>query len=323
MKYIIPTIDVEAIRSLSRLGNFDQFILGKIKNDHFGTTKIAEIINEYGGSGTFYVDFAERDHGLDKLKNLSEDIKKNNSDVQLHIHPQFISDKSRYLLNSYTKIEQEKIIKECIDIFETCVGEKPISFRAGGYSADNSTLEILSENGIKIDSSYFHKHKWCKIEEIPINVVSKINSIYEIPVTIFNNNISYDFLGMPIKKGSLIKKLDIDGCSKEELTKGFDSLNSSGIRIIVLFLHSYSLINWSSDFNSISADKKDIEKLRHILEHAKSSGYTIESVKNISNNIQNYVNDNSIVPTIKTNRNIITSTYRTVNAKYRKIIRGN
>ena len=45
MKYIIPTIDVEAIRTLSKLGNFDDLILGKIGNDLFGTEKIAELIH--------------------------------------------------------------------------------------------------------------------------------------------------------------------------------------------------------------------------------------------------------------------------------------
>ncbi len=97
MKYLIPTIDVEAIRSLSRLGNYEQLIMGKINNEYYGATKIAEIINEYGGSGTFFVDFAEHEHGIDKLKSLSEKIIENNCDVQLHVHPQFIADKSRFL----------------------------------------------------------------------------------------------------------------------------------------------------------------------------------------------------------------------------------
>ena len=118
MKYIIPTIDVEAIRSLSNLGNYEDLILGKIGNNYFGTIKIAEILNEFDGHGTFYIDFAEHEHGLDKLKDLSEKILKFNSDVQLHIHPQFIADHSRYLLNSYSKTEQNEIIGKCIKNYE-------------------------------------------------------------------------------------------------------------------------------------------------------------------------------------------------------------
>jgi len=322
LKYLIPTIDVEAIRSLSRLGNFDQLIMGKINNEYFGATRIAEIINEYGGSGTFFVDFAEHEHGINKLKFLSEKIVANNCDVQLHIHPQFIADKSRYLLNSYNKNEQYEIISKTIKIYEDCINEKPISFRAGGYGADENTIEVLSDLGINIDSSYFFNHKWCKLKEKPINVVSKNSNFYEIPVTIFSNNISYKFLNIKLKKKSLIKKLDVDGCSEEELIKGFDSLKNSNVRIIILFLHSYSLINWSSDYKKISPDYKDIDKFRIILQHAINSGYKIESIKNIRNKLDEFINDSSNIPQITTVRNPIQSAIITAKHTLRKTARG-
>lgn len=322
MKYIIPTIDVEAIRTLSKLGDFDKFILGNIDGEFYGATKIAEIINDFGGRGTFYVDFAEKDHGIEKLKYLTEDIIKLNSDVQLHIHPQFIADKTRYLLNSYSKSEQMDIFKECVQIYEQCTGTKPISFRAGGYSADNSTLEVLSELGITTDSSYFHNHKWCSITELPLNKVSKIFSIYEIPVTIYNNNISYKFSGISFKEKTLTQKFDIDGCTKEELQKSFDSFNKNNVRIIILFLHSYSLIKWSADFKSISPDENDISKFKFILEYALKNDYKIESLKNITPQLNNYLNDSSILPQITTERNLIKSGIKTIKNKYRYIIRG-
>ncbi|MEE9430817.1 MAG: polysaccharide deacetylase family protein, partial [Melioribacteraceae bacterium] len=183
MNYIIPTIDVEALRSLSRLGNFDQLIMGKIDDDYFGVPKILDIIREYNGSGTFYVDFAEYKHGIDKLKNLSNLILEKGSDVQLHIHPQFIADENRYLLNQYSKEEQSEIFEKCIDIQKKCTGEKPRSFRAGGYGADNNTLELLNNFGITSDSSYFHNHKWCNISKKPLNRISKNSGLIEIPVT--------------------------------------------------------------------------------------------------------------------------------------------
>ncbi len=322
MKYIIPTIDVEAIRTLSKLGNFDDLILGKIGNEFFGTEKIAEIIQQYGGKGTFYIDFAEKDHGIDRLKMLSENILKYNSDIQLHVHPQFIGDKTRYLLNSYSKDEQKEIINNSIDVYKKCLGEKPISFRAGGYSADDNTLEVLSDSEILIDSSYFHNHKWCGISQKPINVISKHGGIYELPITIFNNQISYNLLNVPIKKRTLTKKLDVDACSVEELKKGFDAFNENGIRIIVLFLHSYSFIKWSTDYKVISPDYNDIEKFKFILEYAAKHGYKIESVKKISSMLNNYLDDNSTLPKIYTDRNILDSFSTTVKNNYRTLVRG-
>jgi hypothetical protein len=322
LKYIIPTIDVEAIRSLSKLGDFDKFILGQINDELYGATKIAEIINDFEGSGTFYIDFAEKNHGIERLKKLSKDIIALNSDVQLHIHPQFIADKSRYLLNSYSKSEQLDIFNECLKVYEQSTGTKPVSFRAGGYSADNSTLEVLSKLGITTDSSYFHNHKWCRISELPLNKVTKLSSVYEVPVTIYQNHISYKLAGITFKEKYLTQKFDIDGCTKDELKEGFDSFNKNDVRIIILFMHSYSLIKWSSDYKKIYPDEKDINKLKFILEYASNNNYKIESIKNITPLLDNYINDNSILPQISTERNLIKSGIKTIGTKYRNIVRG-
>ncbi len=181
---------------------------------------------------------------------------------------------------------------------------------------------MLSDLGINIDSSYFLNHKWCKLNERPINAVSKSSDFYEIPVTIFFNNITYKFLNIGIKKRSLTKKLDIDGCSKEELINGFNALSNSGVRIIILFLHSYSLINWSSDYKKISADNNDLEKFHFILQHALNNGYKIESIKNISKYLDDHINDPSIIPEISTKRNVINSAFVAFKSIIRKKIRG-
>ena len=322
MNYLIPTIDVEALRSLSRLGDFDQLILGKIGKENYGTIKIAEIIKKYGGSGTFYIDFAEKDHGIDKLKLLSEEIMELGSDVQLHIHPQFLGDKNRYLMNHYTKEEQSSLIDQCIDIFAQCTGENPLSFRAGGYGADDNTIDLLREKGIRIDSSFFVGHKWCKINDMPINRISEHNSLIELPVTVFENRISYRLLGMKLRSKSMIKKLDIDGCSKVELEKGFNSLKRSGVRIIILFLHSFSLFNRSYDYSKIEPDFDDIEKLEFILEHASNSDYKISSIKEIKDQLLGYVNDPDVIPQIDTNRSAVSSSIITFNKYVKRKLRG-
>lgn len=323
MKYIIPTIDVEALRSLSRLGSFDQLIMGKIGDDFYGVPKILDIIREYDGSGTFYVDFAEHEHGIDKLKKLSKLVLENGNDVQLHIHPQFIADKNRYLMNQYSKEEQSEIFEKCIDIQTKCTGEKPISFRAGGYGADDNTLKLLSNFGITSDSSYLYKHKWCNVSSKPLNKISQFGNLFEIPVTIFQNEISYTLAGQTLKQKTLTKKLDVDGCTKEELRKGFDVLKDSGVRIIVLFLHSFSLFNRTYDYSSISPDLIDIEKFRFILDYALANNYKIASVKEIESSLIDYVDDLESFPTIKTKRNILQSTLTTSKKIIKRKLRGN
>ncbi|MEE9431541.1 MAG: hypothetical protein V3V16_10900, partial [Melioribacteraceae bacterium] len=144
----------------------------------------------------------------------------------------------------------------------------------------------------------------------------------EIPVTIFKNKISYTFAGQSIKQKTLTKKLDVDGCTKEELQKGFDALKDSGVRIIILFLHSFSLFNRAYDYSSITPDYNDIAKFKFILEYALKNDYKIASIKQIESSLENYVTDMEVFPTIKTNRNIIKSSITTSQKFIRKKLRG-
>lgn len=323
MKYVIPTIDVEAIRTLSKLGSFEDLILGKVNDLYYGVPKILEVFEKYNVAGTFFVDFAEIGHGIERLKYLSKMISNNNSDVQLHIHPQFIADPDRYLLNQYKRSEQKQIFQKCIDIFEKCTGNSPLAFRAGGYGADENTISLLKEFKIKVDSSFFIDHKWCKLEKYPVNNIYSDGELFEIPVTVFNNKISYQFARKDLKKKIMLKKFDVDSCSEEELTKSFDAFKLNDINVIVLFLHSYSLIKWNYNYSRIFKDSSDIMKLDKILKYSIDNGYKIASLKDVYSELDKYISPvNNLIPEISTNRNIVKSAVTTLKNDLRYKLRG-
>ncbi|MDP8231482.1 MAG: hypothetical protein P9L91_02300 [Candidatus Zophobacter franzmannii] len=322
MKYIIPTIDVEAIRTLSRLGDYEKLILGRIGDYSFGVPKILEIFDTFRVKGTFFVDFAEKDHDPKLFHLLTELILGKNNDVQLHVHPQFMSDPNRPLLHQYNIIEQEHCLDESIKAFYHATSHYPKAFRAGGYGADNNTLKLLSKFGISVDSSYFPGHENCKISPLTPNVISKVDDIIEVPVTVFKNNIDYRLAGNVVKQGSLIKKLDIDSCSLEELKLGLDAVSDSKIKIIILFMHSYSLIKWNPTYTKYEPDFADMEKLDSFLGYALGKDYTFATMDEIMNFLPVETGREYTIPEIKTERNFLNSVKRSISAKVRTTLRG-
>ncbi len=322
MLTIIPTIDVEAIRSLTRLGDFDKLILGNIGNEYFGVPRILEVFSEYNITGSFFVDFAEIGHTDNQFIELNNLILSQDSDIQLHIHPQFCADKSRPLLRQYSLEEQTSIFKCAIDNMKLTTDSYPKAFRAGGYGADNNTLLVMKQYGINLDSSFFPNHINCGISGRSVNSITHDGGITEFPVTVFENRIGYTLGSKVLHKGSLLKKLDIDSCSIEELTKAIDVLAESGLQYVCLFLHSYSLIKWNPTYTQYYPDNNDIDKLNVFIKYCKSKGHRFS---NITDEYENLLKAESIVegiPLIDTRRKLTQSAHKLLKSRLRSYLRG-
>ncbi len=322
MLTIIPTIDVEAIRSLTRLGDFDRLILGKIGKESYGVPRILDVFSEHNIHGSFFVDFAEIGHSNDKFSKLNYSILEQGSDIQLHIHPQFCLDAERPLLRDYSFDEQRCIFEASLKKMRETTKVKPIAFRAGGYGANNATLEVMTEFGIHLDSSFFPNHRNCSIENMKPNILSQQGRVTEFPVTVFNNSINYKFGPFSIKQRTLMKKLDIDSCSLEELTLAVDALNISGMKYVTLFLHSYSLIKWNPTYTQFKPDLGDIQKLHDFIKYCKSKGYRFAGLSEVYNDLLNNQSKETAIAQIRTKRNILQSVNKLIRSKIRTVLRG-
>lgn len=87
-------------------------------------------------------------------------------------------------------------------------------------------------------------------------------------------------------------------------------------------MHSYSLVKWDYQYKNFEADFEDIEKLKFILEYAVQTGYKIVSVKMIADELKNFVSNKSLLPRIKTERNIISSARITTYKYFKRKLRG-
>lgn len=305
----IITVDVEAHRGSDPVSSF---IWGKTANgEEYGLKKMCDIFSEYGYKAIFFVDFAECfDYGEKKIKEVVDYLKTTPHHIGVHIHPDHMADRKRQFLFQYTYDEQYNIIKKCTDLFFKFVGEAPLAFRAGKYSANRDTLSILSKLGYEYDFSEFYGNPWCGIKP-PVCILYPTiieSGLKEIPVTVFTS----------VKLLSIYQRIDkIDlTMHTTEFSKVMSSLkdkNYSDADIIIsLFFHSFSLLKNRGNPEALLQDLEAELRLRRALNISykmKCTPISIEDLRtvkflNISEN--NLVDTHSNLPT---NGNILYQLY--------------
>ena len=239
----LVSIDTEAPAGNDAVNNM---IYCKTDSGEYGINHIMDMLDSYDIKGLFFVDIAEAWHyGEEKIKKVLFDIDNRNHDIGVHIHPDHMTDPDRRFLWQYSFDEQYEIIKKCTEFYESVLGRKPLSFRAGRYGADNNTIKILSMLGYKYDMSmYYGMKKRCKIDgefETINNVKLLPGGVYEIPVTVFK---SFDFIGY-----KRFDKLDESMPYGEFVGVVKEMLTSRSVSVGSFFMHSFSFVDWRKNPN--------------------------------------------------------------------------
>lgn len=257
MNYALITIDTEG-----PLGNnpVDNLIWGKTDQGYFGIDYIMDICDSFNTKALFFVDFAEVwSFGEEAINDVVSRIDSRGHEVGVHIHPDHMGDSSRKFLWQYSKVEQQKIITLCSEKYKKMIGKDPLYFRAGKYSANNDTLEIIASLGYKYDLSEFYGKQWCGIDPpITADMPCRYGRLVEIPVSAFR---SVHLFGV-----NHIDKLDLEMVSAEfkyvvNKYKKFDSC------ILIVFLHSFSLLEWRKRPDSPIPSYPAINKVRTGIEY--------------------------------------------------------
>jgi len=287
---VLITIDTE-IGELDkyRPDAFEIFVEGKVNDKEVGYKFIMDILDEYGLKGEFFVDiYPYKQIGEDKFASLCQNITKRGHNVQLHTHPSMFFDKERIYMHQYSLEEQINILSLGKEKINEWVGKYPTVHRAGGYGINEDTLNALEEVGIPYDSSYFYGNGNCKFQSNIRNKPFKIGNITEIPITVFEKIISYDFFGIKIIQRKHFQKLDIRyGATLDEVKNVIINENGKDA-IIVLFLHSFNFLSLpynfrKKEYGKINVNEKIIRKFKSLLKwiysQKKCSFATISNLK--------------------------------------------
>ena len=240
--YTIFTVDVEGHVGTDPI---DHLIYGRTLDGKLcGIDLLMDILDQSGIQGLFFVDIAEAwDYGAERIAEVLRHIRNRGHDVGVHIHPDHMADKSRLFLSEYDYAEQYELISRCTDFYDQVLNDNPSMFRAGKYGANKDTLDILSKLGYKVDFSEFYGQKWCHINPpvAKVNVQRLSNNLLEVPVT--------SFISLDVGFYHRYDKVDC-GQQFSEFKTVFKKLSAADKDIIVLFAHSFSLLDWRRTPNS-------------------------------------------------------------------------
>ncbi|MCK4447360.1 MAG: polysaccharide deacetylase family protein, partial [Candidatus Marinimicrobia bacterium] len=259
-KTILLTIDTEFYFSLEEIFGI---------NGENGIEDILNIFDEHNVKATFFIDYLSIGKWGEKpFIKLTKLLKKSGHDIQLHAHSDSFGGKPYFWQLSYDK--QKFVIEKAIHYFEKFNSETPKFFRAGSYSANNDTLEILKEKGFTADLSFQYKQKRCKIivEKFQfVNKVGLIDDLLEIPTGVYKYY--YPF--------PRYNSINLEWCSLSELKEICKQFEKSNADHFVLMLHSFSLLKRKdrSRFSRSSVNKKRLEKF---LRFATQNGFRFQTV---------------------------------------------
>lgn len=261
MNYVLVTIDTEGPEGIKPV---EKLIWGySADGDAYGIDYIMDICDEYKIRALFFVDIAEAwDCGIERISQVMQHIKERGHIVGVHIHPDRMADKDRLFLFEYSLEEQREIIKKCTDLYIKVLGTFPMYFRAGKYSANYDTLQILDEMGYKYDYSSFWGQRWCGLKPaFTADRLCRYNGLIEVPVT------SFKAIDTPFLKR--YDKIDVEMVFTE-FCYVMNRLVERDENVISLFLHSFSFLKWRKNVDSPDRDSKTIKKFRKMLNYCVS-----------------------------------------------------
>ena len=220
-KFLVITIDVEPDCS----PNWHYSDPLRFDGVSKGIGKLLQpLFNEYGFVPTYLINnvVLEDQRSVDVLRQLSGKF-----ELGTHLHPEFITPQKKY--DNYAgkkavanccfyppEIEYEKI-KNVSQLFENNFGYKPLSFRAGRYSAGSNTIKSLARLGYRVDTSVTPHISWSdKTRERPVDCLDAPEQPYLIDEeNITKENINGNLLQVPIsislKNRNFFKEILVSG----------------------------------------------------------------------------------------------------------------
>lgn len=229
----IVTVDVETRTH----GDSSQDISGVIPGypGNFGIEKIMDVLEEHRTCGTFFLNVYEiAKRGEDVVRSAARLIHERGHDLELHTHPRPMF--RFYGMSQASFDEQKAILEKGIALLEGWTGKKVVAHRAGAFSANADTLRAIEVVGLQADCSLSAGSRVSVplITELDAsNMVQRVNGVWEIPVTCFDQ----------VRFGSWHSRriLDIEGCSLPEIKRVARWAVRHRLPTVCILMHSFSL----------------------------------------------------------------------------------
>jgi len=272
----------------------------------YGIPLFTRIMAEYGFRGTYFVEtLATRCLGSADTSSIFDFLLSCGQDVQLHIHPVYWfyankRDSSREpppcdMIGHLPIPLQKEMLAEAADLFETYAGFRPTAFRAGNWAGSRSLMATLLELGIRVDSSFnaaYHPEISFPGCSLPPNTVSRIEGVWEIPVTVART---------PLLEGHHgFKFADCTALSFAEMRNMLDDAAAAGLQHFVMVFHSFSAVKARDlAFAQIRPNRIVIRRLEQTMRYLAESSdrFRVRTFGNIATD-EHLSDDKTLAPVV-------------------------
>jgi hypothetical protein len=268
--------------------------------------KFQKFCNEIGARPTYFVDYAVASDrkSVDCLK---VPFEKGECEIAAHLHPwctppheEKTSDMTSHIVNLPVELVRRKL-RNLTSKIEKEFGESPRSFRSGRWGINGEILQVLSEEGVELDSSVFPFYSDASFSyemapETPYwpdfhcgTREGTQRKIFEVPVTSGFNHYNFDFcqkvhtllVSEPWRKFHLVgvlwrlgllRKLYLspEGIGASEMISCIKACIRRGHRVIHMFLHSSSLLPGATAYVRTDEDEeRSYKNMADVIDYVK------------------------------------------------------
>ncbi len=270
-RYALLTVDTEALPHRAPHDHVNRLILGKHGENSAGVREMSAIADEFGAKHIFFVDFcAPFESELEKTKEIAIWLDAHGQDVQLHTHPEMLSEsffksinlqKRPRFMNLYNKEKNLKIIEYFSKLLEETLNKPVLAHRAGSFRWNANTLRALKVCNIPL--SFNNSYKNYVTERNPYSIKSFSpfywnNGLIEIPVT--------EKQIFPFYKDNLWTSLQFPPTKyfkyRSKLTSWIPYSVDKSSPFLVSLIHSWSLLDEDENKYFIYKNDKKAEEYR-------------------------------------------------------------
>jgi ubiquinone/menaquinone biosynthesis C-methylase UbiE len=162
---LIITVDVEAQPARAEKNHVERLIWGKYPEGDFGISQMMDIADKHDIKLVMFLDYCEEHLYGEALLDVGREIHRRGHDLQLHAHPDFLSNdwlsannlSGVKYLNEMDEYEAQAVFDFICDAQIRTTGIAPIAYRGGAYRFNKHTLNAANKNGVLLHSSFNYR----------------------------------------------------------------------------------------------------------------------------------------------------------------------
>ncbi len=280
-RYAMLTVDVEALPRRASKDHVSRLIWGEHDKGTAGVREMCSIADEVNARHICFVDACGAYAYRDEISHVIHWLNQAGQDVQLHAHPEYLPqefwsshgyDYQPRFMNQYDDGKAEFTIRFFSKLMSNLTGKPILGFRAGSFRWNTNTICALRATGIPLsfnNSMNAYVSRQCAYSEPTNQPYIWSNGVVEIPVT------EKRFFPLFGKEWWGRLQYPVSNYFRNPPWRVLRPYIASGNpSLLVLLLHSWSMLYWDRDGHAVYRDDRRLEDYRKLL-HRLSKDYDI------------------------------------------------